>query len=110
MLDKLLILLNRFLQQELGKLGLELFVEDRSQRLPSVTVVSLPKEIDGQSINELEIRKQLVDKFNIDISGGLGPTAGKVWRIGLMGQNATFGNVSMLINALKNVLSIKSKL
>lgn len=57
-----------------------------------------------------KFRKQLLDKYNIDISGGLGPTAGKVWRIGLMGGNASFEKVSLLLGALGDVIPIKSKL
>lgn len=57
-----------------------------------------------------KLRKRLLDKYNIDISGGLGPTAGKVWRIGLMGGNASFENVSLLLSALRDVITIKSNL
>ena len=87
-----------------------MFVKNFEERLPSVTVVQIPKDVNGKLVDELLIRKQLLEKYNIDISGGLGPTAGKVWRIGLMGKNATFEMVALLLNALRDVMSIKSNL
>ena len=43
-------------------------------------------------------------RYNIEISGGLGPTVGKVWRIGLMGYNSTEENVEKILSALKQAL------
>ena len=37
----------------------------------------------------------------MEISGGLGPSAGRVWRVGLMGYNATPANVQSVLRALK---------
>ena len=42
---------------------------------------------------------------NVEISGGLGPSAGKVWRIGLMGYNCTQYNVDLVLRLLQEALS-----
>ena len=41
---------------------------------------------------------------NVEIAGGLGPTAGKIWRIGLMGQNATEERVDMVLQVLDEAI------
>ena len=43
-------------------------------------------------------------RYAIDIAGGLGPTVGKVWRVGLMGYNATRRNADMAIKILREFL------
>jgi aspartate aminotransferase-like enzyme len=43
----------------------------------------------------------LFSRYQLEISGGLGPTAGKVWRIGLMGLNAQFDKVDLVLKVLK---------
>ena len=55
-------------------------------------------------IDDDEIRVNLLRNYNIEIGGGLGPFAGKVWRIGLMGYSAREENVSELLNALKKII------
>jgi len=60
-------------------------------------------------IDEAKLRAQLLDQYHIEISGGLGDLAGKVIRIGLMGYNATEGNVDYLLEALRAVLKTSKK-
>lgn len=79
-------------------LGLKMLVEE-SFRLPMLNAVCLPEGID-----ELAARKRLRQEFKIEIGGGLGPLAGKIWRIGLMGHTARKENVDRLITALKQIL------
>ena len=55
--------------------------------------------------NEAEIRTTLLNEFNLEIGAGLGPLAGKVWRIGLMGYSAQSANVMLCLSALGSVLS-----
>ena len=50
------------------------------------------------------IRKQLLDDFNIEIAGGFGPLAGKIWRIGLMGFSSRAENVTLLLAALTGII------
>jgi aspartate aminotransferase-like enzyme len=50
------------------------------------------------------VRRQLLDRFGIEIAGGFGPLAGKVWRIGLMGHSSRPENVLTLLAALEELL------
>jgi alanine-glyoxylate transaminase/serine-glyoxylate transaminase/serine-pyruvate transaminase len=86
------------LVQGLEALGLKMLVEDRF-RLPMLNAVCVPEGVD-----ELTVRKRLRNQFKIEIGGGLGPLAGKIWRIGLMGHTARKENVDRLIAALRVVL------
>jgi len=61
-----------------------------------------PRVPDG--INEAAIRNDLRERHSIEIGAGLGPLAGKVWRIGLMGASSTEGTVVQLLGALEDVL------
>ena len=47
---------------------------------------------------------QLLDEYDIEVGGGLGPVAGKVWRIGTMGHTARTSNVEMFLAALDDLL------
>jgi alanine-glyoxylate transaminase / serine-glyoxylate transaminase / serine-pyruvate transaminase len=72
-------------------------------RLPSLTAVYSP---DG--IPEADVRKHLLENFNIEVSGGLATMpalAGKIWRIGLMGHNSTASNVFYFLSALETALA-----
>jgi alanine-glyoxylate transaminase/serine-glyoxylate transaminase/serine-pyruvate transaminase len=67
-------------------------------RLPTLVCVTVPAHID-----EATVRSQLLERFGIEIGGGLGPLKGKVWRIGLMGESSTEANVLTLLNALEEI-------
>jgi len=82
----------------LEALGLELIVPFEN-RLPSLTTVRIP-----EGVEDLPVRKTLLDQYDIEIAGGLGAFAGKAWRIGLMGHSSQPGNVAMLLGALKQIL------
>jgi aspartate aminotransferase-like enzyme len=86
------------LQDGLQKLGLELFAEE-GHRLPQLTTVVVPDGID-----EAAVRSTLLARYGIEIGGGVGAYAGKVWRIGCMGHTARVRNVAMLLAALAEVL------
>lgn len=83
----------------LEKLGLELLVDEKL-RLPQLNTVKVPNGVD-----EAAIRQMLLKDFNIEIGAGLGSLAGKVWRIGLMGQSASPRHISLLLAALEEGLS-----
>lgn len=68
-------------------------------RLPSLTTVRVPEGLD-----EAAVRKALLGEYNIEIAGGLGAFAGKVWRIGLMGYSSRPENVVTLLGALERIL------
>jgi alanine-glyoxylate transaminase/serine-glyoxylate transaminase/serine-pyruvate transaminase len=82
----------------LQDMGLECHVP-REYRLPSLTTVRIPGAVDGKAV-----QSYLLEKFNIEIAGGLGELAGKVWRVGLMGFNSNPANVLLVLNALKIAL------
>jgi alanine-glyoxylate transaminase/serine-glyoxylate transaminase/serine-pyruvate transaminase len=56
------------------------------------------------SAGEAGLRRQLLDEYGIEVGGGLGPLAGRIWRIGLMGENARIANVERLLCALRREL------
>jgi alanine-glyoxylate transaminase/serine-glyoxylate transaminase/serine-pyruvate transaminase len=83
----------------LEAMGLELLVKNPAERLPTVTAVMIPSGID-----DVKVRNQLLDEFNIEIAGGLGPLKGKIWRIGLMGYCSQKANVLLFLGAFEKVL------
>ncbi|NXV22791.1 SPYA protein, partial [Cepphus grylle] len=83
----------------LRDLGLELFVKEEKARLPTITTVRVPEGYDWKDIVAF-----LMDNHAIEITGGLGPSVGKVLRIGLMGCNSTSGNVDRVLRALRDAL------
>ncbi|MGK0470700.1 MAG: alanine-glyoxylate transaminase/serine-glyoxylate transaminase/serine-pyruvate transaminase [Candidatus Azotimanducaceae bacterium] len=87
------------LRAGLEALGLT-FVVPEGERLAQLNAVSIPDGVD-----EGLVRKQLLQQFNLEIGAGLGPLAGKVWRIGLMGYASNPKNVLLCVNALESVLS-----
>ena len=54
------------------------------------------------------VRKRLLDEHGIEILGGFGPLAGKVFRIGLMGSSSTEENVTLLVDALGKALAAET--
>jgi alanine-glyoxylate transaminase/serine-glyoxylate transaminase/serine-pyruvate transaminase len=68
-------------------------------RLPTLTTAIVPPGIDA-----LEVRQQLLKDYNIEIAGGFGPLAGKIWRIGLMGFSSRREHVLLLLAALREIL------
>lgn len=86
------------LVQGLESIGLNLPV-DPQFRLPMLNAVTVPDGVD-----EAAVRRALLDTYNIEIGAGLGPLAGKIWRIGLMGYTAQKENVDLVVSALKNIL------
>jgi alanine-glyoxylate transaminase / serine-glyoxylate transaminase / serine-pyruvate transaminase len=83
----------------LSALGLSLPVP-ASERLPPLTLVSVPAGID-----EVAVRKFLLDKFSLEIGGGLGKFKGNAWRIGLMGASSTRQHVCLCLTALSQALA-----
>jgi alanine-glyoxylate transaminase/serine-glyoxylate transaminase/serine-pyruvate transaminase len=55
-------------------------------------------------VDDAAIRNRLLEEYGIEIGGGLGPFAGKAWRIGLMGHSATTANVDLVLTALRHLL------
>lgn len=86
------------LQDGLEELGLTLFAQAGS-RLPQLTAVEVPQGVDSAAI-----RNFLISKYNLEIGAGTGHYAEKIWRIGMMGHNATQANAQWVLAALKDAL------
>ncbi len=80
-------------------LGLEMMVADPAHRLWTLNTVKVPAGVD-----DLKVRQHLMAKYGIEIGGGFGPLAGKIFRIGLMGVLSTEPDVLFLLPALEEAL------
>lgn len=89
---------HQLLKRELEALGFE-FVVKEGFRLPMLNAVKLPDGVD-----DAQVRSQLLNEYNIEVGGGLGKFAGKIWRVGLMGESSNPNYVNTLVSALKNIL------
>ena len=87
------------LKAGLSALGIHYTAEEGHQ-LPMLNAVRVPEGVDDQLT-----RKLLLDRFGIEIGGGLGAFKGKVWRIGLMGYAARSSNVLLFLSALEQLLA-----
>jgi len=86
------------LVKSLDGLGIDLLVEPEF-RLPMLNAVKIP-----QGANDASVRKKLLEEHQIEIGAGLGPLAGKIWRIGVMGHTARVENIERFAKALAAVL------
>jgi alanine-glyoxylate transaminase/serine-glyoxylate transaminase/serine-pyruvate transaminase len=89
----------RALWAGLGAMGLELLVPER-ERLHPLTAVRVPERID-----EARVRRFLLERYSLEIGGGLGALKGRIWRIGLMGAGAKRANVELVLGALRSALA-----
>ncbi|MPZ13309.1 MAG: aminotransferase class V-fold PLP-dependent enzyme [Chloroflexi bacterium] len=92
------LLHHRALVAGLGALECDLFAET-GYRLPTVVAVWVPS-----GVNDARVRAGLLNEFGIEIAGGLGEYAGRVWRIGVMGHSASAPNVRLLLQGLETLL------
>ncbi|MCK6473472.1 MAG: alanine--glyoxylate aminotransferase family protein [Planctomycetes bacterium] len=76
-------------------MGLALHVKDPATRLPTLTTVCVPEGID-----EAKVRGMLLERHDLEFGAGMGELQGKVWRIGLMGENARSNNVYLALSTL----------
>lgn len=90
------------LRAGLERLGLSLLGDDPKARLPQLNPVVVPDGVD-----EAGIRRALLNEHGIEIGAGLGPLAGKIWRIGLMGASSRPEAVDRLLEALSGLLQRK---
>ena len=72
---------------------------DPVARLPQLTTLAWPDDLD-----EAHLRRRLLDEHGIEVGGGLGPFAGRAWRVGLMGEAATHATVDRLLDAIDELL------
>jgi alanine-glyoxylate transaminase/serine-glyoxylate transaminase/serine-pyruvate transaminase len=87
------------LRAQLEALGLEVLAEP-DHRLAPLTAVRVPADVDGKAV-----QARLLREHGIEVGGGLGPDAPAMWRIGLMGKNATVETADRVLAALGEVLA-----
>ena len=86
------------LRAGLEAMGLSMLVPE-AERLPMLNTVRIP-----EGAHDPKVRGTLLRRFGIEIGGGLGDLAGKVWRVGLMGHASSTRNVILFLAALETVL------
>ncbi len=90
---------NRAFVEGVEAMGLRMHVPEQ-HRIATLNTVCVPDGVD-----EAKVRKQLLDGPGIEIAGGFGPLAGKVFRIGVMGPLATEDNVQFFLKEFRKALS-----
>jgi alanine-glyoxylate transaminase/serine-glyoxylate transaminase/serine-pyruvate transaminase len=90
---------HRAFVEGLSAIGLSL-LPPAGERLWTLNTVRVPDGVD-----EAVLRKRLLDEFSIEIGAGLGPLAGKIWRVGLMGTSSSARLVVLLLGVLQTVLA-----
>ena len=85
---------HELLREGLEELGFE-FVVKPGFRLPMLNSVKLPEGWD-----EADLRSKLLEQYDIEVGAGLGDFAGKIWRVGLMGESSSQNHVNMLLAAI----------
>ncbi len=88
-----------YLREELATNGLEVLAEP-DHRLAPLTAVRVPEGVDGKAVQQ-----RLLQRHGIEVGGGLGPDAPAMWRIGLMGRNASRAVAGRVLDALVAELS-----
>ncbi|MEW5728987.1 MAG: alanine--glyoxylate aminotransferase family protein [Pseudomonadota bacterium] len=90
---------HRALRAGIEAMGLEFLVAE-AHRLPMLNAIKVPDGVD-----EAAVRATLLSRYGLEIGAGLGALAGKVWRIGLMGQSCTAAHVTDCLTRLETVLA-----
>ncbi|MBW6486119.1 MAG: alanine--glyoxylate aminotransferase family protein [Syntrophobacterales bacterium] len=91
-----------YLFAKMDSIGVQCLVK-KENRLPSLTTILVPEGVDDAAV-----RTKLREAYNIDIAGGFGPLKGKIWRVGLMGFSSRRENVTLLCEALREILHDKT--
>ncbi|UCF82782.1 MAG: alanine--glyoxylate aminotransferase family protein [Desulfobacteraceae bacterium] len=92
------LLNHRALVAGVEAMGLSMLVPE-GERLPMLNAIRIPEGAD-----DVSVRRTLLNDFSIEIGGGLGDLAGKIWRVGLMGHACCRRNVFLFLSALESIL------
>jgi alanine-glyoxylate transaminase/serine-glyoxylate transaminase/serine-pyruvate transaminase len=96
------LLNHRALVAGIEAMGLSMLVAE-GERLPMLNAIRIPEGAD-----DLKVRKTLLNDFGMEIGGGLGALAGKIWRVGLMGHASRRRNVFLFLSALETILKAQA--
>jgi len=88
----------RYFQQEITSRGFELLA-DPDHQLVELTAIKVPEGVDGK-----EVQGRFLREFDLEVGGGLGPTAPPIWRVGLMGVNANRETADKVLAAFDAVV------
>jgi alanine-glyoxylate transaminase/serine-glyoxylate transaminase/serine-pyruvate transaminase len=88
----------RYFQQQMRDRGYT-FLSDPNNQLWELTAIDVPEVVDGK-----DVQTQILRRFNIEVGGGLGPTAPPIWRVGLMGVNANRETADKVLAAFDQVV------
>jgi alanine-glyoxylate transaminase / serine-glyoxylate transaminase / serine-pyruvate transaminase len=88
----------RYFQDEIRARGFELLA-DADHQLVELTAVKVPEGVDGK-----EVQTRFLREHGLEVGGGLGPKAPPIWRVGLMGVNATREAADRVLAAFDAVL------
>ena len=91
------------LVEGLSPLGL-VMLPPEGERLWTLNAVRVPEGVD-----EAAVRKHLLEQFGIEIGAGLGPLAGRIWRVGLMGASSQPRLILLLLGALERALATQGR-
>jgi alanine-glyoxylate transaminase/serine-glyoxylate transaminase/serine-pyruvate transaminase len=80
-------------------MGLEMHVQNPADRLWTLNTPRVPAGVDDG-----KVRGYLLEQYGMEIAGGFGPLAGKIFRIGTMGYGSTGANVTLILEALEAAL------
>jgi len=92
---------SRALKTGLEAMGIKMWAQE-GHRLPMLTAATIP-----EGVEDVPVRKYLLNKYGLEIGGGLGEGKGKVWRIGTMGYTCNRKNVLLLLTALEDALKVQ---
>ena len=79
-------------------MGLEL-LPPQTERLWTLNAIKVPS-----GVNEAAVRQHLLEEFSMEVGSGLGPLAGQIWRVGLMGDGSTRSLILLFLAALESAL------
>ena len=89
---------HRILAAGLAAMGLDLLPPE-GERLWTLNAVRVPDGVD-----EVKVRKELLARFDMEIGAGLGPLAGKIWRVGLMGHSSSMHAILLFLSSMEAAL------
>jgi alanine-glyoxylate transaminase / serine-glyoxylate transaminase / serine-pyruvate transaminase len=92
---------HRVLAAGLAAMGLGLLPPE-GERLWTLNAVRVPDGVD-----DAKVRRELLTRFNMEVGAGLGPLAGKIWRVGLMGHSSSIQAILLFLSSMEAALRLQ---